>query len=61
MKSYKEILNSDAKRFGGTEILNPQIKKPYREPFGEAPYHITVSVPPLAAIMLQPQEEIEPK
>ena len=59
MKSYKEILNSDAKRFGGTEILNPQIKKPYREPFGEAPYHITVSVPPLAAIMLQPQDEIE--
>jgi 1,4-alpha-glucan branching enzyme len=53
---YKEIFNSDAKRFGGADILNPQIKKPYHEPFGEAPCHITVSVPPLAAIILQPQK-----
>ena len=55
-RDYKEIFNSDAERFGGTDILNPHLKKPYREPFGEAPCHITVSVPPLAAIMLQPQK-----
>jgi 1,4-alpha-glucan branching enzyme len=52
---YREIFNSDSDRFGGSNIHNPQTKTPYQEPFGEAPYHITVSVPPLGGIILQPQ------
>jgi 1,4-alpha-glucan branching enzyme len=54
-KGYKEIFNSDADRFGGSNIHNPQLKIPHHEPFSEAPYHITVSVPPLGGIILQPQ------
>jgi 1,4-alpha-glucan branching enzyme len=52
---YREIFNSDSDRFGGSNIHNPQAKTPYHENFSEAPYHITVSVPPLAGIILQPQ------
>jgi len=52
---YREILNSDSDRFGGSNIHNPQLKKPHHEQFSEAPYHITVSVPPLGGIILQPQ------
>ncbi len=52
---YREILSSDLARFGGSDLYNPKIKKPYNEPFGEAPYHVTVTVPPLAGIILKPE------
>ncbi len=56
---YKEIFSSDYNRFGGSDVYNPHICQPIREPYGEAPYHIVVSVPPLGGIILQPENQAE--
>ena len=52
--SYQEIFSSDSDEFGGGNVHNPDSKSPMAEPFGEAPYHITVSVPPLGGIIMKP-------
>ena len=51
---YQEILSSDEAGFGGSGVHNPDRKQAIAEPFGEAPYHILVSVPPLGGIMVKP-------
>ncbi|OGQ97218.1 MAG: 1,4-alpha-glucan branching enzyme [Deltaproteobacteria bacterium RIFOXYD12_FULL_57_12] len=51
---YREIMNTDSRLFGGTDTGNPLLEIPHHESWGEAPYHITVSVPPLGGIILQP-------
>lgn len=51
---YEEIFCSDEKSFGGTDITNPDIKVPLAEPYGEADYHIMISVPPLSGIIFKP-------
>ena len=51
---YKEIFCSDESSFGGSDVHNPDVKIPVAEPFGEAPFHIKVTVPPLAGILYQP-------
>nr|MBF0220998.1 1,4-alpha-glucan branching protein GlgB [Desulfobulbaceae bacterium] len=53
--NYRQILNSDSKEFGGSDLNNPDLKKPFHEPFGEAPMHIRVSVPPLAGVIYKPE------
>jgi 1,4-alpha-glucan branching enzyme len=52
--SYQEIFNSDTDRFGGTNVLNVNPLGPIQEPFGFAPYHVTVNLPPLGGIVLKP-------
>lgn len=52
---YQEIFNSDQAEFGGTDKTNPKIKTPTAEPYGEAPYHFRITVPPLGGIILKPQ------
>ena len=51
---YQEIFSSDASQFGGSGVHNPGTRQSINEPFGEAPCHILVSVPPLGGIMLRP-------
>ena len=51
---HQEVFSSDAEEFGGSSILNPDLKEPYDEPFGEAPYHVLISVPPLGGVILKP-------
>ncbi|MBA3004922.1 MAG: 1,4-alpha-glucan branching protein GlgB [Desulfurivibrio sp.] len=51
---YKEILSTDSAEFGGSNVYNPDNKQAIAEPFGEAPFHILVSVPPLGGIMVKP-------
>ena len=55
---YREIFNSDAREFGGSGVGNPDPKESINEPFGEAPCHVLVSVPPLGGIILQPIKEL---
>lgn len=55
--NYQEILSSDATEFGGSGIGDQDIKTPINAPFGEAPYHVKVTVPPLSGIMLKPQNK----
>ena len=57
----QEIFCSDDKKFGGSDVKNPAPKEVIREPFGEAPYHVLVSVPPLAGIILRPQNKEKQK
>jgi 1,4-alpha-glucan branching enzyme len=52
---YRQILSSDDEQFGGSNISNPDSKTPIHEPFGEAPMHIKVSVPPLGGIIFKPE------
>ncbi len=51
---YQQVLSSDDEKFGGSNIQNPDIKQPIHEPFGEAPMHIRVSVPPLGGLIFKP-------
>ncbi|MGV1099045.1 1,4-alpha-glucan branching protein GlgB [Thiovibrio sp. JS02] len=52
--SYQEILSSDLSEFGGSGVHNPDRKESIPEPFGEAPHHILVTVPPLAGVLFKP-------
>ena len=52
---YREILNSDQKIFGGSNVTNPEQKTVFQEPFAQAPHHILVSVPPLGGVLLKPE------
>ena len=51
---YREIFNSDDPEFGGSNVTNPEQKVVFHEPFGQAPYHVLVSVPPLGGLILKP-------
>ena len=61
LQQYREILCSDASRFGGSNVCNPHLKDPFEESAGEAPYHVRVSVPPLGGVVLQPVGETKSK
>ena len=54
---YQEIFNSDNDRFGGSNILNLNPLEAIQKPFGFAPYHISVNLPPLGGIILKPVHE----
>ena len=52
--NYMEILSSDSKEYGGSNVLNPEEKEVVAEPHGQAAQHVMVSIPPLAGIILKP-------
>ncbi|MBU0485573.1 MAG: 1,4-alpha-glucan branching protein GlgB [Proteobacteria bacterium] len=51
---YREVFNTDDKEYGGSNVENPDLKVVFDEPFGNAPHHVLVSVPPLGGIILKP-------
>ena len=51
---YREILNSDSRFYGGSDVGNPLGASADREPWMGRPYSLTVTLPPLAGIVLQP-------
>jgi 1,4-alpha-glucan branching enzyme len=51
---YKELLNSDTGVFGGSNVTNAEYLEPVHEPYGEAPYYITLTLPPLSGVILKP-------
>jgi 1,4-alpha-glucan branching enzyme len=57
MGTYKEILNSDEERFGGSGILNTQPLKSNDHPSNRCPYSVTLDVPPLGMVIL---EQLDP-
>ncbi|MCK5544748.1 MAG: alpha amylase C-terminal domain-containing protein, partial [Desulfobulbaceae bacterium] len=57
--TYREIFSSDATEFGGSGVGTTHLKEPVKEAFGEAQYHVLVSVPPLGGIILKPVTEEE--
>jgi 1,4-alpha-glucan branching enzyme len=52
--SYQEIFNSDSHTYGGSNALNINQLDTVHEPFGFAPYHVKLNLPPLGGIILKP-------
>ena len=50
---YREILNTDADIYGGSNVGNEGGVWARREPHGGRPYHLSLRVPPLATIFLK--------
>ena len=51
---YRQLFNSDAPEFGGSGVAATMVDQDaIPEPFGEAPCHILVSLPPLGGIMVR--------
>jgi len=53
-RRYKTIFSSDMGEFGGTNNYDMKVHTPSPEPYGQGAFHTTVSIPPLAGIILQP-------
>ncbi len=51
--TYQEILCTDLSSFGGSGVHNPDRRESIPEPFGDAPHHIHVTVPPLAGVLFK--------
>lgn len=46
---YKEILNTDAKAYGGTGVVNGRMQKAAKKEWDERPYSISLKLAPLSA------------
>lgn len=52
--AWTEVLNTDAARYGGSDVLNPEPVKPESAPSHGHPASLHVTLPPLATIWLRP-------
>jgi 1,4-alpha-glucan branching enzyme len=52
--NYRSVFCSDMAEFGGTNLLSMKTYEVKPEPYGQAQFHTTISIPPLAGIILQP-------
>jgi 1,4-alpha-glucan branching enzyme len=60
--SYREILNSDSHFYGGGNVGNGSGDLAAEDkPWMGRPHSLTITVPPLAAIVLQPQAQARPE
>ncbi|MFA3834917.1 1,4-alpha-glucan branching enzyme [Streptomyces aureus] len=51
---WSEVLNTDAARYGGGDIVNSGVLKPNPEPSHGRPVSLRLTVPPLATVWLRP-------
>ncbi|MFD0032700.1 1,4-alpha-glucan branching enzyme [Streptomyces sp. NPDC055059] len=51
---WSEVLNTDAARYGGSDIVNSGVLKPNPEPSHGRPVSLRLTVPPLATVWLRP-------
>ncbi len=60
---YKEILNTDDVKFGGSGITNPRVKKTQKKEWDERPYSISIKLAPLSVSVLafKPEKVTEKK
>jgi len=56
MKAYKEMLNSDSEYYAGSNIGNAGLIQAEAVPWMGLPYSAVVSLPPLAGVLLVPQD-----
>jgi 1,4-alpha-glucan branching enzyme len=52
--SWRIALNSDAGRYGGSDNLDAEIIEAQADPCQNQPFSITITLPPLAALILEP-------
>jgi len=54
-RQYRELFCSDYDRYGGSnKSANAIYYEPIKEPHAQADYHTTLTIPPLAGVILQP-------
>jgi 1,4-alpha-glucan branching enzyme len=51
---WSEVLNTDAARYGGGDVVNSGVLKPDQEPSHGRPVSLRLTVPPLATVWLRP-------
>ncbi len=56
MKAYKEVLNSDSEYYAGSNVGNAGLIQAEATPWMGLPYSAVVSLPPLAGVLLVPQD-----
>ncbi|MFJ9901767.1 1,4-alpha-glucan branching enzyme [Streptomyces sp. NPDC101152] len=52
--AWHESLNTDAARYGGSDVTNPDVIKPEPQPWHGRPASVRLSLPPLATLWLRP-------
>ncbi|NND00224.1 MAG: 1,4-alpha-glucan branching protein GlgB, partial [Gammaproteobacteria bacterium] len=52
---YLERLNTDSERYGGSNVGNLGGLQTVAEPFGDRPFHLSMTIPPLATVILELQ------
>jgi 1,4-alpha-glucan branching enzyme len=50
---YREILNTDSAIYGGSNVGNDGGAWAHGEPHGGRPFHLSLTIPPLAALFLK--------
>jgi 1,4-alpha-glucan branching enzyme len=58
---WKELLNSDARQYGGSGQGNLGGVEAAPVPFHGRPYSLTITLPPLATVFLSPYDEQDPR
>lgn len=53
---YHERLNSDAARFGGSDVINAVPLQSRAEPAGRCPFRVELDVPPLGMVILEREQ-----
>ncbi len=53
---YHERLNSDAARFGGSDVINAVPLQSRAEPAGRCPFRVELDVPPLGIVILEREQ-----
>jgi 1,4-alpha-glucan branching enzyme len=51
---YEEIFNSDRPEYGGSNVVNSRRLKGIDAPYGFAPCHVRLDLPPLGGVILKP-------
>ncbi|MDK9707831.1 MAG: 1,4-alpha-glucan branching protein GlgB [Desulforhopalus sp.] len=54
---YREIFCSDNAVYSGSDKSGPKILTPILQPYAQAPFHATITVPPLAGVVFAPINE----
>lgn len=54
---YHERLNSDAARFGGSDVINAVPLQSRAEPAGRCPFRVELDVPPLGMVILERERQ----
>lgn len=53
-RRYREIFCSDSAEYSGSDKSGPKILNPVLQPYAQAPFHATITVPPLAGVVFAP-------
>jgi len=58
-EEYREVLNSDDIRFGGTGFINSSAVVPVKREWNGFDYSLSIKIPPMGVVILRPDEKIE--